>query len=138
MAGDSDTLANGVVHHEPAALVLRDLHRVGGGSVVNLRLKPREATLEIPGISILRTPTPGETATQMRLAFPRARDLIRLCSVIGSTNEDLIRAAGFDVLFAPSTTLPNHYRIIHPGGIAGFADENLAALAQAFFNTTGH
>jgi len=38
----------------------------------------------------------------------------------------------------PSQTLPNHYRITHPAGLAGFTDENLKRLANAFANTTGH
>jgi hypothetical protein len=31
---------------------VRDIHRIGGGSVENLRLKPREAALAVPGISV--------------------------------------------------------------------------------------
>jgi hypothetical protein len=37
-----------------------DIHRIGGGGgVENLRLKPREATLHPPGISVLKAPSPG-------------------------------------------------------------------------------
>lgn len=35
-----------------------DIHRIGGGTVENLRLKPAEAVLEPPGISVLKAPTP--------------------------------------------------------------------------------
>jgi len=57
---------------------------------------------------------------------------------IDSASEEAIRAAGFDMIPSPSTALPNHHRIIHPEGVAGFSDENLARLAEAFANTTGH
>jgi hypothetical protein len=33
--------------------------------------------------------------------------------------------------------LPNHHRIIHPDGVAGFNDANLADLAGVFEDTTG-
>jgi hypothetical protein len=32
----------------------------------------------------------------------------------------------------PRTKFPNHDRIIHPDGVAGFVDENLARLSKAF------
>ena len=57
---------------------------------------------------------------------------------IASTSEELIRSVGFDIIHVPSKTLPNHYRIIHPDGFAGFNDQNLAQLLQVFVNTTGH
>jgi hypothetical protein len=47
-----------------------DLHRIGGGSVENLRLKPQEAALMPPGISLLQAPSPGEAARQIQEAFP--------------------------------------------------------------------
>jgi hypothetical protein len=74
----------------------------------------------------------------MRVAFPRAKGLHKMARTVGSTSEELIRSAGFDILRAPSNALPNHYRIIHPAGVAGFNDGNLARLAQIFVNTTGH
>jgi hypothetical protein len=73
-----------------------------------------------------------------RIAFPRAKGLHEAARTVGSTSEELIRSAGFDVIQAPSKALPNHYRIIHPDGVAGFNDGNLARLAQVFVNTTGH
>ncbi len=114
------------------------IHRIGGGTVENLRLKPAEAALIPPGISVLKTPTPGEAAAQMRAAFPKAAGLHEAAKTIGTTSDSLIRSAGFGVIANPTKKLPNHHRIIHPEGAAGFTDENLARLAQVFSNTTGH
>jgi len=115
-----------------------DIHRIGGGNVENLRLKPAEAALEPPGISVLKAPTPGQAAAQMRAAFPKAKGLHEAAKTVGSTTEEAIRSAGFDMIANPTRKLPNHYRIIHPDGVAGFTDENLAKLAAVFTNTTGH
>src|SRR5262245_16146124 len=87
------------------------MHRIGGGSVENLRLKARETTLNPPGISLLRAPAPEEAARQMREAFPAAEGLHEAAQVIGSTTVEKIRQAGFDVLPNPTKTLPNHYRL---------------------------
>lgn len=116
----------------------RDIHRIGGASVENLRLKPREVALDVPGISVLKCPTPPEAAAQMRSVLPHARGLGKAANTIGSTTENLIRSAGFEIIAVPSTALPNHYRIIHPDGVLGFNDENLARLALVFVNTTGN
>jgi hypothetical protein len=116
----------------------RDIHRIGGASVENLRLKPREATLKVPGISVLKCATPEEAAQQMRTAFPTFTALVEAAKTVGSTAEELIRGVGLDIIFTPSRTLPNRYRIIHPDGVAGFSDENLARLATVFVDTTGH
>lgn len=115
-----------------------EIHRIGGASVENLRLKPKEATLDIPGISVLKCPSPGEAARQMRAAFPKALSLHEAAKTIGSTTEELIRSAGFGIIYAPSRLLPNHHRIIHPDGAAGFSDANLATLGAVFTDTTGH
>jgi len=115
-----------------------DMHRIGGSSVENLRLKPREATLNPPGISLLHATSPGEAARQMREAFPAADGLHEAAQVIGSTTVDKIRSAGFDVIPNPTKKLPNHYRLIHPDGVAGFNDENLARLSAVFMETSGH
>jgi hypothetical protein len=116
----------------------RDIHRIGGASVENLRLKPQEAVLDIPGISVLKAASPADAARQMRATFPRAKPLHEAAKTVGSTSEELIRSAGFDIIPMPSKSLPNHYRLIHPAGLAGFSDANLAQLAQVFVNTTGH
>ncbi len=117
---------------------MADLHRIGGGDLDNLRLKPRETYLNPPGISVLKAATPGEAAKQMRAAFPKAKKLHEAVKTVGATTEDLIRKAGFDLIHVPSQVFPNHYRIIHPDGVAGFSDANLAKLAQVFSNTTGN
>lgn len=117
---------------------MSDIHRIGGGTVDNLRLKPAEMGLDPPGISVLKSPTPGEAASQLRKTFPRAMQLHEDAETVGSTTEELIRIAGFDIIPNPTRKLPNHYRIIHPDGAAGFTDENLARLADAFTTTTGH
>jgi hypothetical protein len=58
--------------------------------------------------------------------------------VIGSTTVDNIRQAGFDVLPHPTKKLPNHYRLIHAEGVAGFIDANLARLSAVFTEMSGH
>jgi hypothetical protein len=121
----------------PGAATL-DIHRIGGATVENLRLKPREAALDIPGISVLKCDTPGEAARQIRAAFPKAKGLHEAAKTVGSTSEELIRSVGFDIIHVPSNALPNHYRIIHSAGVAGFNDQDLALLVQVFVNTTGH
>jgi hypothetical protein len=115
-----------------------DMHRIGGSSVENLRLKPREAMLYPPGISLLQAPSPEEAARQMREAFPAADGLHEAAQVIGSTTVDNIRGAGFDIMPNPTKKLPNHYRLIHPDGVAGFNDENLARLSAVFTETSGY
>ncbi len=113
-----------------------DIHRIGGASVENLRLKPREAGLAPPGISVIKSPSPGGAAEEMRAGYPRATALHELSKTVGSASEKAIRFAGFDVIPTPSAALPNHHRIIHPEGAAGFVDANLAKLADAFRTTT--
>ena len=81
---------------------VEDMHRIGGNSVENLRLKPREAALDPPGISLLQASSPGEAARQMREAFPAANALHDAAQVIASTTVDKIRQAGFDVLPNPT------------------------------------
>lgn len=117
---------------------LGDIHRIGGGTVENLRSKPREAALGVPGISVIKAPTPGDAARGIRAAFPKARGLHEQARTIGTASEEAIRSTGFDLIATPSTALPNHHRITHPEGAAGFQDDNLAKLAEAFVNTTGH
>ena len=104
----------------------------------NLRLKPREATLNPPGISLLQAPSPEDAARQLREAFPAADALHNAAQVIASTTVDKIRQAGFEVLPNPTKRLPHHYRLIHPEGVAGFDDTNLRRLSAAFIETSGH
>ena len=124
---------------EPSAAEPQEaIHRIGGASVENLRLKPKEAKLNPPGISVLKAPTPGEAAAEMRAAYPDATGLLEACKTVGTSAVDAIRGAGFDVIPAPGSRLPGHHRLIHPDGAAGFTDDNLARLSEAFENTTGH
>jgi hypothetical protein len=74
----------------------------------------------------------------MREAFPAANRLHETSQVVGSTTADKIRSAGFDIIPNPTRKLPNHYRLIHPDGIRGFSDENLARLSAVFTDTSGH
>lgn len=115
-----------------------DIHRIGGGTLENLRLKPAEATLEPPGISVLTCSSPKDAADQIRTAFPIASSLHEAAKTIGTTSEELIRSAGFDIIPNPTRRLPNHYRITHPDGDEGFTDDNLKQLERVFTNTTGH
>jgi hypothetical protein len=115
-----------------------DIHRIGGGTVENLRLKPREAALDVPGISVIKAPTPDDAAREIRMGFPRARGLHEQAGTIGTTSEEAIRSVGFGIIPTPSAALPNHHRITHPEGAAGFQDDNLAKLAEIFVDTTGH
>jgi hypothetical protein len=117
---------------------VEDMHRIGGSSVENLRLKPRETTLHPPGISLLHTPSPQEAVRQIQEAFPAADELHTAAQVIGSTTVEKIRSVGFDIIPNPTKRLPNHYRLIHPDGVAGFNDENLARLSAVFTETSGH
>ena len=43
-----------------------DLHRIGGASLDNLRLKPRDAALAPPGISVILAPGPADAVREMR------------------------------------------------------------------------
>ena len=116
----------------------RDIHRIGGASVENLRLKPKEAAMAIPGISVLKANNPAEAAQQIRAAYPKAKGLDEAAKTIGSSSSELIHSTGFDLIAVPTKSLPNHWRIIHPDGAAGFSDANLDALAKVFMESTGH
>jgi hypothetical protein len=94
--------------------------------------------LNPPGISLLQASSPEEAARQMREAFPVADGLHEAAQVIGSTTADKIRSAGFEVIPNPTRKLLNHHRLIHPDGVAGFNDENLARLSAVFTETSGY
>ena len=113
-------------------------HRIGGGRIENLRLKPAEERLVPPGISVLRFDTPGRAAAAIRAAFSKSTRIRIAAATVGSASEESIRAAGFDIMADSSRKLPTHCRIVHADGINGFNDVNLARLAAAFVTTTGH
>ena len=112
-------------------------HRVGGGSVANLRLSLLDAQQTPPGISVLLHGTPQEAATQMRRAFPGSRKWRETAHTVGTTTAAAIREAGFDVVPDPTTRFPNHARLMHLQGMAGFTDEHLVRLAATFCDTVG-
>ena len=114
------------------------VHRIGGGSVANLRLSPLDAQQTPPGISVLLHGTPQEAATQMRRAFPGSRKWRDTVQTVGTTTAAAIREVGFDIVPDPTTRFPNHARLVHPQGVAGFSDEPLATLAATFRNTVGY
>ena len=113
------------------------VHRVGGGSVANLRLSLLDAQQILPGISVFLHGTPREDAAQMRHAFPGSRKWRETAHTVGTTTAAAIREAGFDVAPDPTTRFPNHTRVMHPQGVAGFTDEHLATLAAIFRDTVG-
>jgi hypothetical protein len=113
------------------------VHRVGGGSVANLRLSPLDAQQTPPGLSVLMGGTPQEAADQLRRAFPRSRKWLQSTHTVGTTTAAAIREAGFEIVPDPTARFPNHARLIHPGGVAGFTEENLQIVAATFRNTTG-
>jgi hypothetical protein len=113
------------------------VHRVGGGSVANLRLSPLDAQQTPPGLYVLMGGTPQEAADQLRRAFPRSRKWLQSAHTVGTTTAAAIREAGFEIVPDPTARFPNHARLIHPRGVAGFTDENLQILAATFRNTTG-
>jgi hypothetical protein len=113
------------------------VHRVGGGNVANLRLSLLDARQTPPGISVLLHGTPQEAAAQMRRAFPGSRKWRETAHTVGTTTASAIREAGFDVVPDPTSRFLNHARLIHPQGVAGFADENLVTLAATFYDTVG-
>jgi hypothetical protein len=130
----SEELGFGVWAHNNDGCV----HRVGGGDASNLALKPHEAKLDPPGISVLIGGTPAETAADFRRVFGPKSSLGKAARTVGTADIEKIQAAGFDVIPVPTNNFPNHGRIIHPTeGAAGFTPENLQILSQAFTNTTG-
>ena len=113
------------------------VHRVGGGSVANLRLSPLDQRQTPPGISVLLGGTPQKAAAQMRQAFPNSRKWRERAHTVGTTTAAAVRQAGFEIVPDPTTRFPNHARLIHPSGAAGFTDANLEMLAQTFQDTEG-
>ncbi len=113
------------------------IHRIGGAAVANLRLKPAERGLNPPGFSITIGGTAEEAAAEIRALFPTSRKWASTSGTVASATAGVIRAAGFDVVRTPSVAQPDHGRIIHPAGVAGFTDASLTRLAAALIVTTG-
>jgi hypothetical protein len=108
---------------------------VGGGNIANLRLSLLDVQQTPPGISVLLHGTPQEAAAQMQRAFPGSRKWRETAHTVGTTTVAAIREAGFDVVPDPTTRFPNHARLMHPQGVAGFTDEHLVILAATFRDT---
>ena len=113
------------------------VHRLGGGNITNLRLSVLEQKLTPPGISLLLGGTPQGAATQMRQAFPNSRKWRDSAQTVGTTTAAAIRQTDFNLVSDPTSRFPNHARLIHPNGAAGFSDTNLAQLARIFHDTEG-
>ena len=113
------------------------VHRVGGGSIANLRLSLLEQKLTPPGISLLLGGTPQGAATQMRQAFPNSRKWRDSAHTVGTTTAAAVRQAGFELVPDPTSRFPNHARLIHPSGVVGFTDTNLAQLVRVFHDIEG-
>ena len=58
-------------------------------------------------------------------------------TVVGSSIVGQIRSAGFDVIMDATKRFPQHARLIHPHGVAGFLEENLDRLSKCFVNHFG-
>ena len=113
------------------------VHRIGGGSVANLRLSLLDQRETPPGISVLLGGTPQEAAAQMRQAFPNSRKWRVAAQIVGTSTAAALRHVGFEIVPDATSRFANHARLIHPEGVLGFTDNQLAALAQTFQNTTG-
>src|SRR5437762_293351 len=96
------------------------IHRVGGGSVENLRPSPPELLLSPVGISLLSGGRPVDAMTAMRSQFPRSKKW-QAATAVGSTTVGAIRSAGFDVMEDATSRFPNHARLIHSSGVTGFS-----------------
>jgi uncharacterized protein RhaS with RHS repeats len=112
------------------------VHRMGGKSVKNLRLRESEKNENPPGFSVLLGRDANDAAKQMRDAFPNATGLHEKSKTVASSTVGAIRNAGFDVVPTPSKRLPNHATITHSEGAKGFSDDNLARLSEAFGTIT--
>jgi hypothetical protein len=104
--------------------------------VENLRLKPKEKILVPPGVSVLLGGTPEKVRQDVRRAFPHAAVLLEAAATIGTATVAAIRETGFDVIADPTRHFPNHARLVHPKGIDGFSDADLAELSRVFKNVT--
>ena len=112
-------------------------HRIGGGVASNLALKPYEAKLNPPGISVLIGGTPQEAAATWRAAFPKPGPSAKAATV-GTADLEAVRQLGFDVVPMPTPNFLNHGRLVNAAhGAAGFTPDNLDQLAKVFTDTTG-
>ena len=73
----------------------------------------------------------------MRQAFPNSHKWRESAQTVGTTTAAAIHQAGFELVPDPTVRFPNHARLIHPSGVAGFTDTNLAQLTGVFRDTEG-
>ena len=113
------------------------IHRIGGNSAENFKLKPAEMKLNPPGISVLKGGSPQDAAKQMRDVFsdPKYTKLQESTKTVASSTIEQIEGTGFKVMSDPTKNFPNHHRIIHPEGVEGFSEENLKRLQSVFKNS---
>jgi len=129
-----------LVHNASVVPDTEIAHRIAGGEASNLALKPGEAILAPPGISVLLGGTAAEAAAAFRAVFGPKTSLGKkdLPKIVGTAQLAAIRALCFDVIADKTNNFPNHGRLIHPTlGAAGFSPDNLLLLSQVFTNTTG-
>ena len=107
------------------------IYRIAPASVIGFTPKPAELALNPPGVSVLSGGTAAEAMAAMRAVYPRSKKW-KGAAAVSTATAAMVRAVGFDVIDDPSSNFPNHARITHPLGAAGFTDANLAALAAAF------
>jgi hypothetical protein len=114
------------------------VYRIGGGAASNLVLKPAEAKLDPPGISVLIGGTPQQAAADFRRVFGPKSRLGRLAGMVGESDAAAIQSVGFEVMSFPTSNFPNHGRLIHPTlAAAGFDPDNLDTLSAVFIDHTG-
>ena len=89
-----------------------------------------------PGVSVLLGGTAEKVRQDVRRAFPHAAMLLETAAMIATATVAAIRETGFEVIADPTRHFPNHARLVHPKGIDGFDDANLAKLSRAFTDVT--
>lgn len=115
------------------------LFRVGGGAPKNLKLNNRgERTLDPPGFSLLAGFDAKEVAAKWRILQANNPKAAAMANVMGQIS---IRSAfkhGFRPMATPSSRQPNHVRLTHKLGEAGFDNLELRQrLSSEFTNVSG-
>ncbi len=111
------------------------VHRIGGASVKALTLSARDCSADPPGLSVLLYESALDASRRMLREFGELKKWRRFGRIVCTTTAAEIYASGYGVIEFPTHSLPNHGRIIHGDGIAGFTEENLRRLS-ALFTTT--
>jgi len=94
-------------------------------------LKPHEANLSPPGISVFIGGTPEKAASDWRAVFSRPGASAKAATV-GTAGIHRIRELGLDVIAWPTPNFPDHGRLSHgTEDAAGFTPENLQKIIPA-------